>query len=63
METLLSIILVVFSILHLILFFKIWGMTNDISKVRILLEIIIENYCMNNTCKPSTKNTDTNTNI
>ena len=33
MEILLSIILLVFGILQLILFFKIWGMTNDIAEM------------------------------
>ena len=33
MEILLSIILLVFGILQVILFFKIWGMTNDIAEM------------------------------
>lgn len=34
MIALLSIICIVFGILQIILFFKIWGMTNDIKKIR-----------------------------
>ena len=34
MNTLISLILVVFAILQIILFFKIWGMTNDIREIR-----------------------------
>ena len=34
MDTLISLILVVFAILQIILFFKIWGMTNDIREIR-----------------------------
>lgn len=34
METLLAIILIVFGILQIILFFKIWGMTNDIREMK-----------------------------
>lgn len=33
-----SIIIIVFGILQIILFFKLWGMTNDVSKIRDLLE-------------------------
>lgn len=31
---LVSIIIIVFGILQIILFFKIWGMTNDVKKIR-----------------------------
>ena len=34
METLLSIIFIVFGVLQIILFFKIWGMTNDIREMK-----------------------------
>ena len=34
MNTVLSIIIVVFGILQIILFFKIWGMTNDVRAIR-----------------------------
>ena len=34
MEFLLSIIFIVFGILQIILFFKLWGMTNNVSKIR-----------------------------
>ena len=43
MDVLLSI--VVFGILQVILFFKIWGMTNNVCKIRELME----NYSQNNT--------------
>lgn len=38
METIISIILLVFGILQIILFFKIWGMTNDVENIYKLLE-------------------------
>lgn len=34
----LSIVMLVFGILQIILFFKIWGMTNDISRIRSVIE-------------------------
>lgn len=34
METLLAIILIVFGVLQIILFFKIWGMTNDVREIK-----------------------------
>lgn len=34
METLLTIIIVAFAVLQIILFFKIWGMTNDVEKIK-----------------------------
>lgn len=34
----LSIVMIVFGILQIILFFKIWGMTNDISRIRRVIE-------------------------
>lgn len=34
METLLVVIFVVFGILQIVLFFKLWGMTNDIRKIK-----------------------------
>lgn len=37
METLLTNILIVFGILQIILFFKLWGMTNNMKQVRDLL--------------------------
>lgn len=33
MESLLSIILIVFGVLQIILFFKVWGMTNNVKKI------------------------------
>lgn len=38
MIELLSIVMLVFGILQIILFFKIWGMTNDISRIRRVIE-------------------------
>lgn len=37
----LSIVLIVFGVLQIILFFKMWGMTNDVSKIKDLLEMRI----------------------
>ncbi len=34
MESFLMVIVVVFGILQIILFFKIWGMTNDVNKIK-----------------------------
>lgn len=34
METLVSIVIIVFGILQIILFFKIWGMTNDVKAIK-----------------------------
>ena len=34
METILAIIFIVFGILQIILFFKIWGMTNDVREIK-----------------------------
>ena len=33
MEILVSLIIIVFGILEIILFFKLWGMTNDVKKL------------------------------
>lgn len=38
MIELLSIVMLIFGILQIILFFKIWGMTNDISRIRSIIE-------------------------
>ena len=38
MEILLSIVLIIFGILQLVLFFKIWKMTDDVSQIKDLLE-------------------------
>ncbi|WP_300699091.1 hypothetical protein [Bacteroides sp.] len=35
----LSIILLIFGVLQIILFFKMWGMTNDVDKIREKLEV------------------------
>lgn len=37
MVTFISILFIVFGILQIILFFKLWGMTNDISEIKKLL--------------------------
>lgn len=44
MESIVWIIIIVFGILQIILFFKIWGMTNDIEKIR-------DKYCRTETVK------------
>ena len=49
MDVLLSIVLLVFGILQVILFFKIWGMTNNVCKTKELME----NYSQNNTSNSS----------
>ncbi|MBO7193291.1 MAG: hypothetical protein J6V47_03305 [Bacteroidaceae bacterium] len=49
MDVLLSIVLLVFGILQVILFFKIWGMTNNVCKIRELME----NSSQSNTNKSS----------
>lgn len=38
METLLAIIFIVFGILQIILFFKLWGMTNDVRALKNIFE-------------------------
>jgi len=38
MEPILIIVLAAIASLNLILFFKVWGMTNDTKKIRMLLE-------------------------
>ena len=37
-----SIIIIVFGALQIILFFKIWGMTNDVRKIKNILELNIK---------------------
>lgn len=34
METFMAIVFLVFGILQIILFFKVWGMTNDVKKIK-----------------------------
>lgn len=34
METLLTITIITFAVLQIILFFKVWGMTNDVEKIK-----------------------------
>lgn len=38
MYELLSVILIVFGILQIVLFFKIWGMTNDVNRIKTTVE-------------------------
>ena len=38
-----SIIIIVFGILQIILFFKVWGMTNDVRDMKIIMEKLIRN--------------------
>ena len=39
MNELIAIILVIFGILQIILFFKVWGMTNDAEKIKRMLNL------------------------
>jgi len=45
MEVLIGIVVVIFGILQIILFFKLWGMTNDVSEIKnfLLKESLEEN--------------------
>lgn len=43
-----SIIIIVFGILQIILFFKIWGMTNNISEIKIM----VKDYIKKSNSKP-----------
>lgn len=43
-----SIIIIVFGILQIILFFKIWGMTNDISEIKVM----VKDYIKKSNSKP-----------
>lgn len=55
----LLIILLVFGILQIILFFKVWGMTNDINKIRHLFERLMQKNSTNNGMfNRETKNTN-----
>lgn len=42
----LSIVLIVFGVLQIILFFKMWGMTNDVSKIKNILNSKLSNMQM-----------------
>ena len=37
-NTIITLVIIVFGILQIILFFKIWGMTNDVSQIRAIIE-------------------------
>lgn len=37
-STIIALVIIVFGILQIILFFKIWGMTNDVAQIRTTLE-------------------------
>ena len=51
---LVSIILIVFGVLQIILFFKLWGMTNDIRKLKD--HFVPESKCLgNNSADPGAK--------
>ena len=56
----LSIKLIVFGVLQIILFFKMWGMTNDVSKIRDLLEARLTEF---QTVKEQPKNFNNETDI
>lgn len=43
MGTLFTIIAIVFGLLQIILFFKIWQMTNDVSRIKNILESVSKN--------------------
>lgn len=36
-----SIIIIVFGILQIILFFKLWGMTNNVSEMKNMMELLL----------------------
>lgn len=42
-----SIIIIIFGILQIILFFKVWGMTNDVKKVKNIMEMKFEQEISN----------------
>lgn len=59
MIELLSIVMIIFGILQTILFFKIWGMTNDINRIRHLFEQLAQQNSTNNgISNRETKNTN-----
>lgn len=39
-----SIVIIVFGVLQIILFFKIWGMTNNIKELKIFMQRIVRAY-------------------
>ena len=51
MEIFVSLIIIVFGVLQIILFFKLWGMTNDVRK-------LVEHFCNNSTSTLQTKTND-----
>lgn len=56
METLLAIIFIVFGVLQIILFFKIWGMTNDVRNIKEMYESEREAHYRNiNKINPNTE--------
>lgn len=57
METILGLIIIVFGVLQIILFFKIWGMTNDVRIMTQQLEDILY------VCKTINTNAKTNVSI
>lgn len=44
-----SIIIIVFGILQIMLFFKLWGMTNDISEIKDIIKLFLKNDIQNRT--------------
>lgn len=62
METTIGVILLATAILNIILFFKIWIMTNDTKKIREFLEIIvsIKEYDYKNKTTKNNKDIDKN---
>lgn len=48
MELITGLIIVVFGVLQIILFFKIWGMTNDVKRMAYYLERMSDTFNRNN---------------
>lgn len=42
MFTFVGIIIIVFGILQIILFFKVWGMTNNVNEMKNMMELFIK---------------------
>ena len=54
MTGILSIILLVFGVLQIILFFKLWGMTNDVRSIRAMMEKRLSAEVKDNGANPGT---------
>lgn len=52
-----SIVIIVFGVLQIILFFKLWGMTNNVSEMKNMIELIMrQNLQKKNQLKPEMGN-------